>query len=106
MNSNEVFDAMDAATRGMIGTRGMMRRHDAVEVAAGNEPAGVSMHDALAALLCSCFYHAIDIHTLDAFLRDAEENLNRARSAANAQTMREYESIATGNPGACSPFTR
>jgi len=106
MNSNEVFDAMDSATRGMIATKGMMRRHDAAEVAAGREPAGVQMHDALAALLCSCFFHAMDIHSLDALLRDAEENISRVRSAANAQTMREYEAISIGSKKACTAFTR
>lgn len=106
MNSNEVFDAMDNATRGMIATKGMMRRHDAAEVAAGREPASVQMHDALAALLCSCFFHAMDIHSLDAMLRDAEENINRVRSAANAQAMREYEAIAAGSQSALTPFSR
>lgn len=106
MNSNEMFDAMDAATRGMIATKGMMRRYDAAEVAAGNEPANVQMHDALAALLCSCFFHAMDMKNLDAFLRDAEENINRVRSAAWAQCYREYEAIEAGNPKACTPFAR
>jgi hypothetical protein len=106
MNSNEVFDAMDAACRGMIGTPGMMRRQDAAEVAAGREPASVKMHDALAALLCSCYFSAPDIHSLDSYLRSAEEILNRARSAANAQTVREYEAIATGTAPACTPFAR
>jgi len=100
MNSNEVFDAMDDEARGM------MRRHDAAEVAAGREPAGVQMHDALAGLLCSCFFHAMDIKSLDAYLRDAEETLSRVRIAANSQANHEWSEIEAGNPKVCTAFTR
>jgi hypothetical protein len=90
MNTNEVFDAMNDA----IG--GLMRRHDANEVDAGREPANVQMHDALAALLCSCFFKSASHGDLENNLRRAEEMLNKARSAANMQIYKELEAVATG----------
>jgi hypothetical protein len=90
MNTNETFDAMNNAVGGM------MRAHDAREVAAGREPANAQFHEAVASLLCCCFFRSMAHRDLDALLCMAEEFIGKARNAAAAQHMKELEEVAVG----------
>lgn len=100
MNSNGVFDAMDKALGGTL------RRYDAAEVAAGREPAGVQMHEAVAALVASCFFKAMGPDDLESFLYRAENEINKARHAARFHAECEYAELEAGNADGIRPFTR
>lgn len=100
MNSKEVFEALDKALNGNL------KAYDAAEVYAGREPAHVQIHDAIAAVVASCFFRAPTGHHLCEFLRHAEEAISKARSAAQIQYFSELEQIEAGNVAGIHSFTR